>query len=108
MLLCWLFGNVLVAGQGPIPEGVELVAQRGDAGFVQPVDATCSLGAVGYEAGVLQHLEVLGNRRAAQWQRGGQLTDGLWSLSEAQDNGPSRSIPERSEASVDFVSRHER
>ncbi len=108
MLLCWLFGGVLVAGQGPVPEGVELVAQCGDAGFVQSVDAAGSLGSVGDETGVFQHFEVLGHGGPAQWQCGGQLADGLWTLSKAQDNGPSRSVPERSEDSVDFVSRHER
>jgi hypothetical protein len=101
-------GDVLVARQRATPEGVELVAQRSDAGFVQPVDTACSLGPAGDETGVLQHLEVLGHCGPAQWQRGGQFTDGLGSLGEAQDNGPARSVPERSKALVYFVSHHER
>src|SRR5690606_17635812 len=46
VLLGRLVGQVLVAAQGAVPEGVELVAQGDDAGRVEPVDASGALGAL--------------------------------------------------------------
>ena len=59
VLVVRIVDDVLVAGEGPVPEGVELVAQRGQSCFVELVDPPCPLGVLGDQAGVFQNLEML-------------------------------------------------
>ena len=76
-----------VAGQRPVPERVELVAQRGHAGRVEPIDPARARGALGDEPRVLEHLQVLGHRRPADRQLVGQLADRPRPLGQALDDG---------------------
>src|ERR1022692_4691642 len=56
ILLDRLFGNICVAGQGPLPEGVELIAQRGHCRRIEPVDTSGAGRAFTDQAGVLEDL----------------------------------------------------
>ena len=103
-----LFDDVLVAGQRTVPEGVELVAQRGHADRVEPVDPAGADGALGDQAGVLEHLQVLGHRRPADRQLLGELADGPRPLGQARDDRAPGGIPQRVPAVPSLVSGHER
>jgi hypothetical protein len=58
-LLVRIVDDVLVTGEGSVPEGVELVSQGRESCFVELVDAPCSFGVFGDQAGVFQDLEML-------------------------------------------------
>ena len=58
------------------------------------------------EAGVLQYLEVLRDRRAADGQTGGELADGLGSLGQGHHDRPSGAVPEGAPTLVILVSLH--
>ena len=79
--------DVRVAGQGATPEGVELVAQRGDGGGVEAVDPAGAGRSFADEAGLFQHLEVLGDGRAADRQLGGEFPDRLGTVGKLLDDG---------------------
>ena len=68
---------------------------RGDARRVEPVDPPGAGHVLGDEARLLEHLEVLGHRRAADRQRVGQLADRAWSLGQAFDDGAARGVTQR-------------
>src|SRR5829696_387664 len=55
-----LFGDVSKAAQCAVPEGVELVSQREDTRLVEAVDPSGAGRLLIDEAGVLEHLQVLG------------------------------------------------
>src|ERR1039457_4693164 len=61
-LLRRLFDSIHLAGQRPLPEGVELIAQRGHGRRIEPVDTSGADRALTDQAGVLKDLEVLGDR----------------------------------------------
>ncbi len=86
-LLRRLFGNIFVAGQSPLPEGVELIPQRGHCRRIEPVDMPGAGRAFTDKAGVLEDLEVLGDRRPADRQLRGQLSHRLRPLGQAADDG---------------------
>ena len=52
-------------------------------------------GVFGHEAAFLEHLEVLGDGRAAHRELVGQLADGAGALGEAFEDGSARSVAER-------------
>src|SRR6266436_1347109 len=86
-LLRRLFGNISVAGQGPLPEGVELIAQRGHCRRIEPVDTSGADRAFTDKARVLEDLEVLGDRGPADRQLRGQLSNRLRPVRQAADDG---------------------
>src|SRR5436190_23007952 len=65
----------LEGGQRLWPELVEIRAELGDRLGLDPVDASSADAALGDETGVLQHLEVLGDRGPADRKLTGQVTN---------------------------------
>jgi len=103
-----LLHDVLVAVERALPERVQLIAQGGDAGGVEPVDPAGPRGAVGDQAGVLEHLQVLRYRRPADRQLLGELADGSRSLCQARDDGAPGGVTQGVPAAPGLVSIHER
>src|SRR5690348_8718442 len=66
---------VLKGSQGALPEAVEMCAQRGHALRVDLVQAARPLLPVEHQADVLEHLEVLRDRRPGDGQQVGELAD---------------------------------
>src|SRR4051794_1401657 len=66
-----LVGDVLEGRQGLVPEGVKLRPQRREARGVGLVDAPVALRAVHDNAGILEHLQMLGDRGSANRQLAG-------------------------------------
>src|SRR3984885_4554646 len=93
-----LFGHICVAGQSPLPEGVELIAQRGHGHRIEPVDAPGAGRALTDQAGVLQDLQVLGDRRPADRQFRGQLSHRLRPVGQAADDGAPGAIRQHAPA----------
>src|SRR5664280_1485749 len=92
-----LFDNCFESGQGGVPEPVEIVAKAGDPVGVQPVDPTVPVLPAGDQAGLLQHLEVLGDRRPGHRKALRQLADGRWAVEELLEDGPPGRVAQRSE-----------
>src|SRR5579859_1195919 len=94
---CLLDGSVdhfAVPCQRPIPEGVKLVSQRGHARWIEPIDPSRSDGTLDDEAGVLEHLQMLGYGGPAYRQPVSQLADGERPLREVLHDRPSSAIAE--------------
>ena len=58
-----------------------------------PVDPPGAVRAVRDQPGLLEHPQMLGNGRAADRQRGGDLGDGLGPAGEALEDGPPGRVP---------------
>jgi hypothetical protein len=93
-----LFGNIRVAGQSPLPEGVQLIAQRCHCCWIEPVQASGADRALTDKAGVLKDLQVLGYSRAADRQLRGKLSYRLRPLCQAADNGTPRRVRQHAPA----------
>src|SRR5258708_36411665 len=74
------------------PELVEVLADGGEPLPVELVDAARSLGVIGYEARVLEHLEVLRDRWAADGERAGDVDHGERTAREAAEDGASHGV----------------
>jgi hypothetical protein len=98
--------QVGVAGEGPLPVGVELVAQGGERDRVEAVDPAGPHRPVGHETGVLEHLEVLRHRRARDGQAGGQLPDRLGPVGQGVEDRAARPVGERAPGICCSVSNH--
>lgn len=97
---------MLIAAQRPIPEGVELVAQGYDSGFVEAVDPTRALRLLSYKTCVLQYLQVLGHRGSAHWQVSGKLAHWLRPFAQAQDDRSPCPVGQRRPPLSFLVSNH--
>jgi hypothetical protein len=87
-----MFGSVCVAGERPLPEGVELITQRSHRCRVQSIDPSCAGYPLTDQAGILEHLQVLRDRRPTDWQSRRKLPDGLWFFGQAGNDGAPRTI----------------
>jgi hypothetical protein len=88
----WLFGDLLVGRQGFAPEPVELSAKGTHAVWVELVDAAIACAPVDYEPRVLQHLQVLGDRRATDRELRCELADRSGAVSKALENRAPRCV----------------
>src|SRR5918999_5493927 len=88
----WLFGGLLVGRQGFAPEPVELSAKGAHAVRVELVDAPIACGPVDDQPRILQHLQVLGNRRASDRQLRCELAHGSGAVGKALENGAPRRV----------------
>src|ERR671919_2565451 len=86
VLLVRLLDDGLVGGQRPVPEPLEVGAQRAHPVRVEPVDAAGALGPLGNEPRLLEHPEVLGDGGATDRQLAGELADGARPLGQPLDN----------------------
>src|SRR5665213_696079 len=91
-LLISLLDGRLEGRQGSVPELVEVHTQSIHPGRVELIDATGTNGQVDNEPCVLEHLQVLGDRRPADWQLARQLTDRAWTIGQPLEDLPSRRI----------------
>lgn len=103
-----LFGDVLVTGQRSVPECVKLIAQRGHARWVEPIDPARARYAVGDQPRFLEHLQVLRYRRPADWQLVGKLAHRPWPLGQALDDDAPGAVPQGIPRISKSVSLHER
>ncbi len=87
------------------PELVEELTQRTETLGLDGVDATRAIHAIGDEAGVFEHAQVLRDRRATDRKRLGQLADRERTLAELQQNRPPGRIAQGVELRV-MVSVH--
>jgi hypothetical protein len=55
-------GGIDIAGESSLPVRVELIPQRGQRDWVQPVNSAGSGSHVFHQAGILEDLQVLGYR----------------------------------------------
>ena len=77
------------------PELLEVVADGGEPGGIDGVDAPGAVGVVTHQPGVLQHLEVLAHRRPAHRQLPGELPHGARRPGDACEDRASGRIGER-------------
>src|SRR3954452_6099696 len=82
LLLGVLLDGPLEGRERLVPELVEVAAQSVHPVRVELIDPTRAVGPVDHEAGVLQHPEVLGDRRPADGQIAGDLAYGTGPLGE--------------------------
>jgi hypothetical protein len=109
MTLLRLLDDVVVAGQRPIPIGVQLVAQRRHSRWVEPVDPSGTRHPIRDQTRVLEHLEVLGDGRSADGELLGKLADRTWPLGQDFDDAAPGGVSERPPRDVLIsVSAHER
>src|SRR5262245_51650595 len=94
LILCGSLEGGLIAGQGSVPERVELVAQGADADRVESVDVTPADRLLVDQPGVLQHFEMLGDRWPADWQACSDVDDCEGLLGEVFDDGSSGRVAE--------------
>jgi hypothetical protein len=102
-----LLDGRLEGRQRLVPEPVEISAQLADTGGIELVDPTRPHGAVDDQPRVLEHFEVLGDRRPADRHVFCQLTYGARAIGETLEDRPSRRICERRQ-SINLVSLHAR
>ena len=91
------------------PEATVLVKPVGgvfQGGGLQLARAPLRLAAARDQAGALQHLQMLGNRRQAHVERLGQLGDGRLTAHQAGEDGAPRRIGEGGESRAEVVGRH--
>src|SRR6185437_6548620 len=100
-----LFDGGLEGRQRLIPELVQVDAKSGDAVRVELVDAACAGCSIDDQPGVLEHFEVLRDRRSADRQLPRQIADGPGVIAEAfEDRSPRRITEGRQSAYI--VSHH--
>ena len=87
-----MFGSVCVAGERPLPEGVELITQRSHRCRVKSIDPSCAGYPLTDQAGILKHLQVLRNRRTTDRKSRRKLPHGLWFFGQAGNDGAPRTI----------------
>lgn len=85
-----------------------LIAQRGYAGRVEPVDPASAVRSLAHEPGVFQHLQVLGHRRSADREFVGEFADRARPVSQALDDCAPGGIPQSAQRIASLVSAHER
>ena len=95
----------LERGQGLVPEVVEVLAQRFEGIGIEGVDAARPVGPIHDQPGVLQHAEVLRDRRPADGEITRQLADGSRPVDQAREDPAAGRIAERVELRV-MVSVH--
>lgn len=83
--------------QGAIPEGVEVAAQPGEAGRVEPVDAPVAQLGDGDQGGGFEDLQVLGDGGLADLDDREQLGDGGGTLAQALEQQAAGGIGEGGE-----------
>jgi hypothetical protein len=106
-LLRLLLDGGLEAGQGLVPEVVEIRAQIAQAVGIEPIDAAGADRLVDDQPGILQHLQVLGDRGPADWQVARQLTDRPWTIGQPFEDGSPRGVAQGRQR-IRLVSCHER
>ena len=91
-----------------VPHLVQVLAHGGDAVRVHALDATSSFGPVDDEPGVLEHPQVLGDRRPAHGEGIGELADGPGPADQELEDGAASRITECFQrVARSFVSDHE-
>src|SRR4051794_4234938 len=93
--LLLLLGGIAERRERLVPEGVEVGAQVGQCLRVHLVEPARADFAVDDEPRVLEHLQVLGDRRAADRQLAGELADRPRTLDQALEDGLAGGVPER-------------
>ncbi len=78
-----------------------VIASR--CGGVEVHRAALSVAGPGDESGVLEHLDVLGDRLLGDGERFGELVDGRRSAAEAGDDPPPHRVGERHERSIEPI-----
>jgi hypothetical protein len=103
----WLrvFSERFEGFESVIPEPVKISAQAFDAGRVQLVDAAVSDLVIENEVGVLEHTQVLRDRRPANRESLGDLVDGGRPFGQALENGQPGWISQRDQL-LHTVSHH--
>ena len=94
VLLVDVFYDPFVAGECATPKPLEVCAERVEACRIQAVNAPRTNGMVHYQSGVLQHAEMLRDRRTADRKLAGDLHDGARTLRDALENGAASRIAE--------------
>src|SRR5688572_9416392 len=88
----WSLRDGLERGERVSPEPVEISAQRFQACRVYGVYATSSFRAIGDQTCILEHPQVLGDRRAADWKLVSQLAHSVWADDEALEDSATSAI----------------
>ena len=89
-----------------VPEAVEVGTKRLDAGRIQLVQATISIGPIHHEVRVLQDPQVLRDRRPADGKTAREFADRLRPLEEPLEDGPPGWIAQGIQLSSMLVSNH--
>ena len=89
-----LGGRLLETLEGAGPEQIEIAAQELETGLVELVHAAGALGAVDHEVRILQHLQVLGDRRPAHGQVAGEHADRQRPFGQPLDDEPPGIVPQ--------------
>lgn len=85
-------GGRLERAERMAPETIEIRTQRFQAGGVHRIDATSSFCALGDEAGVLEHTQVLGDGGTTDREVACQLTHGARALHETGEDRATSAI----------------
>jgi hypothetical protein len=88
-----LFDGVLVGRQGLAPIGLELGAKCSEPFGIWVVDPTSPSAPIDYQPGLLQDLEVLGDRRPADRQLEGKLADRSRTIGQSLEDRASSRVP---------------
>ena len=96
------FGLVLERVQGLIPEPVQPAAQFAQAVGIDEIHAARAFGAVEHQAGILECLQVLRHRRAADRQSRGQFAHRARTLAQALEHAAAGGVGETAQGT--FVS----
>jgi hypothetical protein len=99
-------GGALVRDESAIPEPIEVVPQRIDAGGIELIEAAVSLRPIDDEVCVFQNPEMLRDGGPADREIAGEFPDWLRAVHEALEDRATGGIPERVELPGVMVSNH--
>jgi len=99
-------GGALVRDERAIPEPIEVVPQRVDAGRIKLVETTVSLGPIDHQVRVFQNPEMLRDGGPADRELASELPDWLRAIHEALEDRATSGISQRVELPGMMVSNH--
>jgi hypothetical protein len=99
-------GGALVRDERAIPEPIEVVPQRVDAGGIELIEAAVSLGPIDDEVRVFQNPEMLRDGGPADREIAGEFADWLRAIHQALENRPPGGIAQRIKLPGMLVSNH--
>src|SRR6266481_5012590 len=97
LLLLSLFHGLLERKKSSAPELVEVRAQGADSLGIELIEPPGALLAVDHEARLLEHLEVLGDRGARDWQLSGELPHRAGTFGQQLEDRPPSGVAQGAE-----------
>ena len=101
----FVFSKFFERGKGLIPQLCKMVSEERQPLWIQFVNPARAFAAVPHQSRILQHPQVLRNRRARNWQSRRKLVHGLRMVPQHFKNSQPRRVPQRRQ-SVLYVSTH--